>query len=80
MGPKTYDVDLSHSGREDSEKCRGEQEGGSNKVIMSGVNGNVIMSGCGMTTLTMKDEKRLEIIQRVFRGELTLSVTGSKRG
>jgi hypothetical protein len=57
---------------------------------MSGVNGNVIMSGCGMTTLTMKDEKRLEIIQRVLRGELTLaeaglesqsgSVTGSKRG
>ena len=25
-----------------------------------------------MTTLTMKDEKRLEIIQRVFRGELTV--------
>ena len=66
------------------------KRGGSNKVIMSGVNGNVIMSGCGMTTLTMKDEKRLEIIQRVLRGELTLaeaglesqsgSVTGSKRG
>src|SRR5215472_6953032 len=26
-----------------------------------------------MTTLTMKEEKRLEIIQRVFRGEATLS-------
>ena len=25
-----------------------------------------------MTTLTMKDEKRLEVIQRVFRGELTI--------
>ena len=25
-----------------------------------------------MTTLTMKEEKRLEIIQRVFRGELTV--------
>ena len=25
-----------------------------------------------MTTLTMKDEKRLEIIQRVFRGELAV--------
>jgi transposase len=25
-----------------------------------------------MTTLTMKDEKRLELIQRVFRGELTV--------
>jgi transposase-like protein len=25
-----------------------------------------------MTTLTMKDEKRLEIIQRVLRGELTV--------
>ena len=25
-----------------------------------------------MTTLTMRDEKRLEIIQRVFRGELTV--------
>ena len=23
-----------------------------------------------MTTLTMKDEKRIEVIQRVFRGEL----------
>jgi hypothetical protein len=23
-----------------------------------------------MTTLTMQDEKRLEVIQRVFRGEL----------
>src|SRR5262245_55224254 len=26
-----------------------------------------------MTTLTMKEERRLEIIQRVFRGEATLS-------
>jgi hypothetical protein len=26
-----------------------------------------------MTTLTMKDEKRLEIIQRVLRGELTMA-------
>ena len=25
-----------------------------------------------MTTLTMKEEKRLEIIQRVFRGKLTV--------
>ena len=25
-----------------------------------------------MTTLTMKDEKRIEVIQRIFRGELTL--------
>ena len=25
-----------------------------------------------MTTLTMQDEKRIEIIQRVFRGELTV--------
>ena len=25
-----------------------------------------------MTTLTMKDEKRIEAIQRVFRGELTV--------
>jgi hypothetical protein len=44
-----------------------------------------------MTTLRMQDEKRIEIIQRVFRGELTVeraalmlgsvsdSVTGSKR-
>jgi hypothetical protein len=24
-----------------------------------------------MTTLTMQDEKRLEVIQRVFRGELS---------
>jgi hypothetical protein len=39
---------------------------------MSVVNGNVIMSGVGMTTLTMKEEKRLELIQRVFRGELTV--------
>ena len=26
-----------------------------------------------MTTLTMQDEKRIEIIQRVFRGELTVA-------
>jgi DNA-directed RNA polymerase specialized sigma subunit len=26
-----------------------------------------------MTTLTMQDEKRLEIIQRVFREELTVA-------
>jgi transposase-like protein len=39
---------------------------------MSGVNSNIIMSGYGMRTLTMKEEKRLEIIQRVFRGELTM--------
>src|SRR5262249_40363125 len=36
----------------------------------------VIMSGYGMTTLTMKEEKRLEIIQRVFRGELTVVKAG----
>src|SRR5215510_754022 len=30
----------------------------------------------GMTTLTMKEEKRLEIIQRVFRGELTVVEAG----
>src|SRR5262249_30829482 len=29
-----------------------------------------------MTTLTMKEEKRLEIIQRVFRGELTVVEAG----
>ena len=29
-----------------------------------------------MTILTMKDEKRLEIIQRVFRGELTMAEAG----
>ena len=28
-----------------------------------------------MTTLTMKQEKRLEVIQRVFRGELTVVET-----
>ena len=26
-----------------------------------------------MTTLTMKDEKRLEVIQRVYRSELTVA-------
>ena len=26
-----------------------------------------------MTTLTMKEEKRLEVVQRVFRGELTVA-------
>ena len=26
-----------------------------------------------MTTLTMKEEKRLEVIQRVFRGDLTVA-------
>jgi hypothetical protein len=29
-----------------------------------------------MTTLTMKEEKRLEIIQRVYRGELTVVEAG----
>ena len=29
-----------------------------------------------MTTLTMKEEKRLEVIQRVFRGELTVVEAG----
>jgi Domain of unknown function (DUF4145) len=29
-----------------------------------------------MTTLTMKEEKRLEVIQRVFRGELTVMEAG----
>jgi len=43
-----------------------------------------------MTTLTMKEDKRLEVIQRVFRGELTVakaalgsqsdSATGSRPG
>ena len=33
-----------------------------------------------MTTLTMKDEKRLEIIQRVFRGELTMAEAGMVLG
>jgi hypothetical protein len=32
----------------------------------------------GMTSLTMKGEKRLEIIQRVFRGELTMVEAGLK--
>ena len=39
---------------------------------MTWVNGNVIMSGCGDDDLTMQDEKRLEIIQRVYRSELTV--------
>jgi len=42
----------------------------------------------GMRTLTIKEEKRLEILQRVFRGELTMgkaslvleSVSGSAIG
>jgi hypothetical protein len=46
------------------------------KVNKSGTNGNVNMSGCGMTTLTVKEVKRLEIIQRVFRGELTVVEAG----
>src|SRR4030095_12596979 len=29
-----------------------------------------------MTTLTMREEKRLEVIQRVFRGELTVVEAG----
>jgi hypothetical protein len=46
-----------------------------------------------MTTLTMQDEKRIDVIERVFHGELTVSsaavvlgiserqcVTGSKDG
>lgn len=41
-------------------------------MILTGVNSNVIMSGCGDNNLTMQDEKRIEVIQRVFRGELTV--------
>ena len=43
----------------------------SSNVNLTGINGNVIMSGCAMATVTMQDEKRIEIIRRVFRGELT---------
>jgi hypothetical protein len=42
------------------------------KVIMSGVNGKVIMSGCGDDN---PDDERREAargMQRVFRGELTV--------
>jgi hypothetical protein len=50
---------------------------------MSGVNGNVIMSGCEDDNPDDEDEKRLEIIQRVFREELTVveaaMVLGSQR-
>jgi transposase len=31
-----------------------------------------LCQGVAMTTLTMQDEKRIEVIQRVFRGELTV--------
>jgi hypothetical protein len=43
------------------------------KVNLSGVYGNVIVSEWRMTTLTMKEEKRIEVIQGVFRGELTVA-------
>jgi hypothetical protein len=33
-----------------------------------------------MTTLTMKEEKRLEVIQRAFRGELTVVKSGMVKG
>lgn len=33
-----------------------------------------------MTTLTMQDEKRIEIVQRVFRGELTVGEAGTILG
>ena len=46
------------------------------KVIMSGVNDKVIMSGCGDDNPDDEEEKRLEIIQRVFRGELTVVEAG----
>jgi hypothetical protein len=39
---------------------------------MSGVNGNVIMSGCGDDNLDDERREGLEIIQRVFRAELTM--------
>jgi hypothetical protein len=32
-----------------------------------------------MTTLTVKEEKRLEVIQRVFRGKLTVAQQRGKR-
>ena len=39
---------------------------------MTGVNGDVIMSGWKDDNLTMRDEKRLDVIQRVYRSELTV--------
>src|SRR5262249_60702813 len=39
-----------------------------------------LCQGVGMTTLTMKEEKRLEVIQRVFRGELTVVEAGEGIG
>ncbi len=41
---------------------------------MSGVNGNVIMSGYeNNLVLTMAELKRVEVIQRVFREEVTMA-------
>ena len=41
------------------------------KAIMSGANRNVIMSGWEMDiTLTMKQQKRIEIIERALRNDL----------
>ena len=48
-------------------------------MIMLGVNGNVFMSVCGDDKPDdERREKRLEIIQRVFRGELTMVEAGLK--
>jgi hypothetical protein len=35
-------------------------------------NGNVICQGVAMTTLPMQDKRRIEIVERVFRDELTV--------
>jgi hypothetical protein len=45
---------------------------------LSGVNGNVIMSGCGDATLTMKEEKRLT--KSVSRDELMLGQAALAQG
>ena len=57
---------------------KAEGRGCYSKMIMLGVNGNVFMSVCGDDKPDDERKKRLEIIQRVFRGELTMVEAGMK--
>jgi hypothetical protein len=46
------------------------------KLILTRSNGTRLCQGGRMTTLTMKEENRLEVIQRVFRGEQSVVEAG----
>ena len=52
----------------------------SSKVNLPWANGQVLCQGVRMTTLTMKEEKRLAILERLCRDELTVVKAASILG